>query len=77
MNIYELSEELYLEMLEIVIGFMNENEACAYCKLYGNCDAHIGLSDDYCKNNLFEGIKAIAEKRIEDKENETFRNDAA
>ena len=59
------NDDVLVEMLEIACGLLNENEICSCC-VHNNKTPDCGLcnTDDYCKDGIFEGLKAAAKDNI-------------
>ena len=56
--------ELLNEMIDIMLGLLNENNICTFCQYQQSGDCNTV----YCKDNIFSGIERQAKKKLKDGE---------
>lgn len=62
----DYNNKILLEMLDIAIDCHIENEICSCCKIFHNRD-HRCKNFQGCKDLIFDGLQAKAEKTVDEK----------
>ncbi len=60
-----MTNKLLLKMIDVFIKILQENNICSYCRINHDRDYRCD-NDDYCADLIFDGVKLLAQKEMEE-----------